>query len=252
MSKLQGKTAIVTGAAGGIGQAFCLALAKEGANVVAADLREADETVNFVEEAGGKIISVITDVTSSESTKEMAQKAVETFGSIDVHVNNAGILPDMKPYDSIEEKEWDLVMNVNVKGMWNCAKAVIPQMKEQKKGKIINISSTTFFEGVPMTVHYVASKGAVIGLSRSLSRELTNSGINVNVIAPGMTITATTAGQMDSTVLDKVRDHVNHSRIIQRDQTPDDLTGTLIFLASDASDFMTGQTLAVDGGVSHL
>lgn len=250
--KLSGKTAIVTGAAGGIGQAFCIALAKEGANVVAADLREAADTVKKVEELGGQITSVVADVTKADSTKEMAQKAIDTFGAIDIHVNNAGILPDMKSFDAIDENEWDLVMNVNVKGMWNCAKAVIPQMKAQGKGKIINISSTTFFEGVPMTVHYVASKGAVIGLSRSLSRELTNTGINVNVIAPGMTITATTAGQMDSTVLDKVRDHVNHSRIIQRDQTPDDLTGTLIYLASDASDFMTGQTLAVDGGVSHL
>lgn len=250
--KLKDKVAIVTGAAGGIGQVFSLALAQSGAKVVAADLQSCNSTINKIKEIGGEAIEVLADVTQSDSAEKMAKAAIDAFGAIDIHINNAGILPDMKPFDSISESEWDLVMNVNVKGMWNCAKAVIPYMKEKGKGKIINISSTTFFEGVPMTVHYVASKGAVIGLSRSLSRELTNTGINVNVIAPGLTLTKTTEGQMDSTVLDKVREKVNSSRIIQRDQRPDDLVGALLFLASDDSDFITGQTIAVDGGTSHL
>ena len=251
MKRLEGKTVIITGAAGGLGQAFAIAMAKEGANIVAADLRSAESTVAKVQEAGGNAVGVETDVTNGESTQAMAAKAVEVFGRIDILVNNAGILPPMKPIDAIEEDEWDLVNNVNIKGVWLCAKAVLPQMREQGSGRIINISSTTYWEGVPLATHYVATKGAVLGFTRSLARELSNSGINVNAVAPGLTITPTTEKQLEGPVLAKVREHVNGQRIIQRDQTPEDIAGTVIFLASDDSRFITGQTILVDGGGSH-
>lgn len=251
MNRLEGKTVIITGAAGGLGQAFSIAFAAEGAKVIAADLRLATETVDKIKAAGGQAIATETDVTRGESAQQMVAAGLEAFGSVDILVNNAGILPPMKPFDQITDEEWDTVVGVNVKGMWQCAKAVVPHMKTSGWGRIVNIASTTFWEGVPMTVHYVASKGAVIGFSRSLARELSNTGINVNVVAPGLTITPTTADQMNSEIMQKVREHVNGQRIIQRDQMPEDIVGAVIFLSSDDSRFITGQTILVDGGGSH-
>lgn len=251
--RLKDKVAIVTGAARGIGQEFALALVGEGAKLVCADLNDCGETLALIEDKGGSGISVEVDVSSAQSTQALATAAVEAYGSIDILVNNAGILAEMKPFEQIDENEWDLIMNVNAKGQFLCMQAVVPQMKKQQSGKIINIASSTFMEGVPNTVHYVASKGAVIGMTRSISRELRDTGIYVNVIAPGMTITKTIAGQLEGNdAAVAIREHVNASRIIARDQTPDDLIGPLLFLASNESDFMSGQTLLVDGGVSHI
>lgn len=249
--KLKDRVAIVTGASGGIGNEFCLALAREGARIVAADLSPDDAALARLREVGADATAVRTDVTDADSVGAMADAALTAFGRVDILVNNAGILPPMKPFDKISDEEWDRVLGVNIKGQWQCCKAVAPGMRDRGYGRIVNISSSTFFEGIPLTAHYVASKGAVIGFTRSLARELSGTGVTVNAICPGLTMTPAVADQMETEVGSKVREHVIASRIVQRDQFPSDLTGALLFLASDDSAFISGQTLLVDGGVSH-
>ena len=243
--------AIVTGASGGIGSEFCLALAREGAKVVAADLSPDDAALARLREVGADAITVRTDVTDADSVGAMADATLTAFGRVDILVNNAGVLPPMKPFDEITDEEWDRVLGVNIKGQWQCCKAVAPGMRDRGYGRIVNISSSSFFEGIPLTAHYVASKGAVIGFTRSLARELSGTGVTVNAICPGLTMTPAVAEQMETEVGSKVREHVISSRIVQKDQFPSDITGALLFLASDDSAFISGQTLLVDGGVSH-
>jgi NAD(P)-dependent dehydrogenase (short-subunit alcohol dehydrogenase family) len=251
MDQLKDKIAIVTGAARGIGQEFCIALAKEGAKVVATDIRSCEETVNKIKEAGGEAFGVITDVSSEISTNEMAAKTLQRFGRIDILVNNAGFYSKLIPFDQISETEWDQTMAVNVKGVWLCSKAVIPTMKQQGKGKIINISSDTIDLGLPNMLAYVASKGAVFALTRALARELSGTEINVNAIAPGYTITEAALSIADPEAIPKFKQQTLDKQIIKRLEQPSDLSGTVVFLSSDASDFITGQSINVDGGLTH-
>lgn len=246
------KVAIVTGGASGIGLAFTRALAGAGYAVVIADMRDAEKTAATLRDEGFDIAGVETDVTSVEDTNNMVTVAVEKFGGLDLLVNNAGIFTTLtlKPFDQIEPAEWMKVMEVNTLGPFLCAKAALPALRERGGGRIVNIASTSQLKGAPFMLHYTSSKGAVISFTRSLARELGNENITVNAIAPGFTLSAgVLATGMEDVMGEVVR---KTSRSIQRDQVPDDLVGALLFFASDASSFITGQTLAVDGGSAFL
>jgi NAD(P)-dependent dehydrogenase (short-subunit alcohol dehydrogenase family) len=251
--RLKDRVAIVTGAARGIGQEYCLALAREGAKVAAVDILSCEETVTQVRRAGGEALAITVDVTNDQSTHAMVTQALQRLGRIDILINNAAIYGGLKvgPFDQIPETEWDQVMAVNIKGIWLCCKAVLPVMKQQGKGKIINISSGTIWQGTPFLLHYVTSKGAVFALTRALARELTGTGINVNTITPGFTMTEASKTLVDPETFAGLKQQMLSRQIIKRSEEPSDLTGTVIFLASDDSDFITGQTINVDGGGTH-
>ena len=246
--RLKDKVAIVTGGGIGLGRAYCKALAGEGARIVVADVQDAPAR-EVAKEVGG--IAVRVDVTDEQQTRAMAAKAVDAYGAIDILVNNAGMYFSIqkKPFCEIPADEWDRVMAVNVKGVFLCARAVHPQMKKQRKGKIINISSGTVLGGTPMFLHYVTSKAGVIGLTRALAREVGADNINVNAITPGLTIADENQKRMLSEEYLAPR---RQARALKRDQYPEDLIGTVIFLASSDSDFLTGQTINVDGGTWML
>jgi 3-oxoacyl-[acyl-carrier protein] reductase len=246
--RLEGRVAIVTGGGIGLGRAYCKALAGEGAKVVVADIdRDAAQAV--AKEVDG--LAVTADVTSEQDTRAMAARALEAHGAIDILVNNAGMYSSIRkrPFTEIPLDEWDRCMAVNVRGVFLCARAVHPQMKKQRKGKIINISSGTVLGGTPMFLHYVSSKGAVIAMTRSLAREVGGDGINVNAVTPGLTIADENQKKM---LTEEYLAPRRQARAIKRDQYPEDLIGTVVFLASSDSDFITGQTLNVDGGTWFL
>ncbi len=243
---LKDKVAIVTGSAGGMGRKFSLRFAREGAKVTVCDILDCAETAREIESVGGEALPLKTDVASEQSTVEMAKKTVERFGRIDILVNNAAIYGDIqkKPFYEVAVDEWDRLMAVNLKGVWLCCKAAFAYMKEQGRGKIINISSSVSFSGAPFFIHYATSKGGVVGFTRALARELGQYSINVNAVAPGLTVTQ--AGR-------RVNPPEHIERIvgtlsIKRPEQPEDLVGTVLFLASEGSDFITGQTIVVDGG----
>ena len=242
--RLGGRVAIVTGGARHIGAAYCRKLAEEGASVVIADILDGAAVAAEIKGKGGKAMALNIDVSKEDDTNRMAAEAVQAFGRIDILVNNAAIFIAIQrhPFYEITSEEWDRVSAVNIKGPFLCAKAVFPQMKEQKSGKIINISSSTAYWGTPNFLHYVASKAALIGMTRSLAREVGDYGICVNAIAPGL---VEHEGQNAPKALTELQ---LKARSIQRLQTPDDLMGTLVFLSSSDSDFMTGQAIVVDGG----
>jgi len=251
--RLKDRVVIVTGAARGIGREYCLALAREGAKISAADILSCEETVVQVQRAGGEALTVAVDVTDEQSTQSMATQTLERFGQIDVLVNNAALYGGLKltPFEQIPATQWDQVMAVNVKGTWLCCKAVVPAMRQQGKGRIINISSGTIWNGVPFILHYVTSKGAIFALTRALARELSGTGINVNTITPGYTLTEASKTLMDPEAFKGFRQRVLDRQIIKRSEEATDLTGTVLFLASDDSAFITGQTINVDGGGAH-
>jgi NAD(P)-dependent dehydrogenase (short-subunit alcohol dehydrogenase family) len=248
--RFSGKNVIVTGGAKGIGAVYARAFATEGASVVVADILESEGEALAEEIStrnGSKALFVNADVTDDESVSQMARQAVDAFGKIDVLVNNAAIYLDLgikKPFDEISLGEWDKVMAVNVRGVWQCTKAVSSYMKQQRYGKIVNISSVVAHMGAPGFAHYVASKSAVIGLTRALARELGSHNINVNAVAPGLV-------SNEATRQINVEDYIEQAaktRSIQRAMAPEDLVGAVLFLASPESDFISGQTYIVDGG----
>ncbi|MEW6351024.1 MAG: 3-oxoacyl-ACP reductase family protein [Thermodesulfobacteriota bacterium] len=247
MGRLDGRTAIVTGAGKGLGRAFCLKLAQEGAHIMAvtrADMEGLDRTAAMVRELGREALVSQVDVADEPDTIRMAKEASDRFGRIDILVNNAAYYYGVarKPFTDISVEEWDRMMAVNVRGPWLCAKAVFPHMKSQGKGKIINLTSEVFFTGSHGFVHYVSSKGGVIGLTRALAVELGPHGICVNAVAPGFTDTEASRSLANVAKYDTSRTPLN------RLERPDDLVGITAFLASDESDFITGQTILVDGG----
>ena len=242
--RLVGKVAVVTGAAQGIGNAIAHGLAEEGACVAVADLQRADEAAASLPDA----IGIEVDVADEAAVERMAEEVVERFRGIDILINNAGLYASlqMRPFTEIPLEEWRKVMDVNVASMFLAARAVVPRMRERGGGKIVNISSGTVFRGVPFVLHYVASKGAIVAMTRSLAKELGNDGIHVNCVAPGFTITE--GVQEHEEVVQALRDVTIAARTIQRDQVPEDVVGAVVFLCTPAADFITGQTMVIDGG----
>jgi NAD(P)-dependent dehydrogenase (short-subunit alcohol dehydrogenase family) len=248
MGKLDGKSAIVTGAAQGIGATYAKALAAEGASVCVSDVSDPKPVVDAINAAGGRAIGVIADVADPKSVAALAAETAKAFGGIHILINNAAIFGKLalKPFSDITSAEWDDVMRVNVRGVFECTKAVAPYMRKQRYGKVVTIASGTVFKGSPMMLHYVTSKGAVVAMTRSLARELGDDGICVNCLAPGLVMSENVKANpvwSGAVVTSNVA-----SRALKRDATPNDMVGTMIFLCSPDSDFMTGQTVVVDGG----
>ena len=247
MGRLDGKVAIVTGAASGIGPAYAQGLAAEGAKVMIADVEPGDATVHAIKESGGDALSRICDVSDEAQVASLIRDTEKAFGGVHILVNNAAVFARYVavPLDQISAADWERAFAVNVRGSYLCVKAALPVMRRQGYGKVINIASGTVFKGVPMMLHYVATKGAIIAMTRSMATELGGDGIRVNAIAPGLTSTEYLKGRND---IPGVLDNMAKTRAIARQEEPQDLVGACIFLASSDSDFVTGQTLVVDGG----
>ena len=241
---MTGKVAIVTGGAQGIGRAIAEGLAAAGARIVVADLKGAEEAAAAFPDGVGLTV----DVSAERDVARMAEETVDRCGSIDVLVNNAGLYAslEMRPFDQIPLEEWRQVMDVNVASMFLTCRAVVPVMRRQGGGKIVNISSGTPFRGVPFLLHYVTSKGAIVALTRALAKELGKDNVLVNCVAPGFTLSAGVEAHPE--VVEKLRDVSVSARTIQRDQVPEDVVGAVVFLCGPGSDFITGQTMVIDGG----
>jgi NAD(P)-dependent dehydrogenase (short-subunit alcohol dehydrogenase family) len=244
MSALEGKVAIVTGGAQGIGRAIADRLASDGARIVIADLKGAEDAAAGYD--GG--VGLTVDVSSEDDVARMAADAIERCGGIDILVNNAGLYAQlaMRPFDQIPVDEWRKVMDVNVLSMFLTCRAVVAHMREQGGGRIVNISSGTPFRGVPFVLHYVTSKGAIVAFTRALAKELGNDEILVNCVAPGFTMSA--GVQEHPEVIEALREVSIASRTIKRDLMPEDIAGAVAFLCGPEANFLTGQTMVIDGG----
>ena len=243
---------VITGAGQGIGRAYAHHFADHGAIPVIADIdgENGARVAAEVEAAGGRALAVQADVTSPDSVAAMVDTTLSAYGRLDVLINNAAIFVTLgrRPFEDIPLEEWRQVMDVNITGCFICASAVIPQMRKAGWGRIINISSSTVPQGIPFFLHYVTSKSALIGMSRAMAREVGSDGITVNAVLPGMIET-----EMENLGrTDEGRQHVIGAQSLKRQQTPEDMVGTLLFLASPASGFMTGQSLCVDGGAAFV
>jgi NAD(P)-dependent dehydrogenase (short-subunit alcohol dehydrogenase family) len=241
---LDGNVAIVTGAAQGIGRAIAEGLAAEGARIVVADLKGAEEAAQAFPDGVGLTV----DVADEAATQRMAADTLERCGQIDILVNNAGLYASlaMRPFDQIPLDEWRQVMDVNVASMFLTCKAVVPHMRERGGGRIVNISSGTPFRGVPFLLHYVTSKGAIVAFTRALAKELGNDEVLVNCVAPGFTLSQGVEEHPE--VVEALRDVSVSARTLKRDQVPEDVVGAVVFLCGPGATFITGQTMVIDGG----
>jgi NAD(P)-dependent dehydrogenase (short-subunit alcohol dehydrogenase family) len=242
---LEGKVAVVTGGAQGIGNAIAKGLAAEGARIVIADLSRAEEAAREFEEG----IGLTADVADEAQVERIAKEVVERCGRIDILVNNAGLYASlqMRPFTEIPVEEWRQVMDVNVLSMFLTTRAVVPRMREQGEGgRVVNISSGTPFRGVPFLLHYVTSKGAIVALTRALAKELGRDDILVNCVAPGFTMSDGVREHPE--VIEALREVSVSARTLQRDQEPEDVVGAVVFLCGPGASFVTGQTIVIDGG----
>lgn len=242
---LEGKTIIVTGGATGIGQAFALTSAAHGAKVMVADMNSADETLDLIRSNGGEAEYVKTDVSDEASAKAMARATQDWSGRVDGLINNAAYFREVKltPFEEISSEIWDRIFDVNVKGIWQCCKGVMPAMRESGGGSIINISSVVAVAGQPGYLHYVATKGAVLSMTKGLAKECGKDNVRVNTIAPGFVITDATKDRPIEWQQSFLK-----ARAISREERPTDLAGTAVYLMSELSAFVSGQTIVVDGG----
>ena len=250
MGLLNDKVVVVTGGGHGIGRAYCLGIARESGTAIVADIDEsaAHGVAKAIQDSGGKALGTKLDVANFSSCQEMAKKTLEAYGKIDGLVNNAAIFMSVPAekgsWQEITEEAWDRIMAVNVKGLWLCSRAVVPAMQQRKQGSVINISSNMAFNGGLTMMHYVVSKAAVVGFSRVLARELGGDNIRVNTLAPG----ATMSEDKPTEEILKHYDRTASTRILKRIEQPEDLVGTALYLLSDLSAFVTGQTILVNGG----